>query len=231
LFTTGIKGISGNAVITLVKDIRFNLLSNANGPYWSGVIGKIKKQAFYRPGQSVNLTVPSGVTSMTVNMWAIGGNGSNGTGTLAGAGGGSGGALTNYQVPVIADTSVTINIGDPSSTSNRNTYAIGTIGGTGGPAPIVTLNGVMQISNSSPGVSGGNAGVNGTAFPAQYPGGIAGQGGGGAGGYNGPGGNGGNTISVATSGANGSGAGGGGGAITGTGALGGSGAVEIDWNT
>lgn len=258
--TTGIKQVSGFNILTRIARLKFTLItpSTTDIPYWKVQLGYNRGNTFTRVKQSKMINVPTGATSMIVNMWAAGGNGAAGTGTSPGGGGGSGGVLLNYTIslpPVIAQV-IQVNIGDPATggityvmyndVPNGKIYflsapaggsAVGSLGGSAGVAPTVLINGAPAPANTLPGVAGGAAGSNGTDFPAVdygFPGGEsanASSGGGGGGGYNGVGGDGASTATsgVAISPATGSGAGGGGGVINGAGATGGTGAIELDF--
>jgi gliding motility-associated-like protein len=173
------------------------------------LLGQSSTTIFDTPG-ATTWTVPSGVTSINVQLWGGGGGGA-GAGPANGAGGGGGGAYTVSTMTVVPGTTYTLTVG---------------VGGTGGAGCAVPGNGAdgtnswfgsagTLFANAGKGgkisvVAGGAGGIGGTASSGS--GIISYRGGAGAAGGTGivysaaGGGGGGSSAGTSANGVNGSGA-------------------------
>lgn len=155
----------------------------------TGIVGYGQNQTVYNSPGSFVYTVPTGVTSITVECWGAGGGGSTRTSSGRGGGGG-GGAYARSLITVVPGTTynVVVGTGGAASTAGGNsifgTNLVVAAGGTGG------------TNNSATGGTGGT--VNNSVGDVRYAGGNGANGGteysGGGGGGAGSSGAGGNAV-------------------------------------
>lgn len=158
---------------------------------------------------------PTGVTSVTVDVWAGGGGGGSGSGGGAGGGGGGGGAFSEQTgITVVPGNSYTVTVGTggtgqvffgAASTAGGDSWfsTTGTVlakGGTGAGAGVGAAGGVAASGVGTTKWSGGLGGSDGGVGS-----GDAGAGGGGGGGTTGNGGTGQNSSGTCTPGIGGTG--------------------------
>ena len=175
------------------------------------------------PPTTGNFTVPSGVSSITIECWGGGGGGggsfgSNSNTTGSAGGGGGGGAYSKKTISVLAGQIYTITIGAGGTAGAAGANA----GGTGGSTIVTGTGGTVTASGGAggsgapinTGAAAGVGGAIGTGYDAVYKGGngsagasdgvneTGGGGGGGAGNAN-AGGNASTSVDVASTGGTG----------------------------
>jgi hypothetical protein len=146
-----------------------------------GNSGTANQVVYQTPGTST-FTVPTGVTSVTVQAWGAGGSGGNGSSGTGSGGGGGGGGFARATLTVTPGESLTINVGSGgtkavaasdggygggfSAVLRSATYLVQAGGGGGG-------GGAQGTSAGGAGGAGGGAtAVNGTAGTGTTGGGL-----------------------------------------------------------
>ena len=133
----------------------------------------------YNTAGTYSWTVPTGVTSVTVEVWGGGGRGGRRANSIGGGGGGGGGAYSRADVTVTPGNSYTVFVGAGSSTiaAGGDSYFINT-------STVMAKGGNSCPNNNATGAAGGSAdsGVGDTKYSGgNGANGVAGSYGGGGG--------------------------------------------------
>jgi len=123
-------------------------------------------QVIYNTAGTSTFTVPTAVSSITVEAWGAGGGGGNGSGSTGTGGNGGGGANATSTLAVTGGTALTVNVGTGGAKA-----AAASNGGNGGGFSAV-LNGATYLIQAGGG--GGGGGTFGTNAGSGGSGGVGG---------------------------------------------------------
>lgn len=144
-----------------------------------GGSGTFNTSVFSTAGSSGTLTIPSGISSVTIKAWGAGGAGGNGSGSTGSGGNGGGGGFAQADISVSGGDVLSINVGSAGAANSGASR-----GGNGGGFSSVVRSGSTLIQAGGGGGGGGTNGDSGGAGGNGGPGGgtgVAGSGNGSAG--------------------------------------------------
>ncbi len=161
--TTGARFDSWDPTTALPTAV-WNASTAAAGGFIYSVGGISFNGQIYTTQGSSSFTVPSGVTSITVEMWGGGGGGGGGAASAAGGAGGGGGYVTSTHTTTPGE-SLTVYVGGGGSGGNYDSGGNDAGGGGGGGGYSRLLRSGTTLSLAAGG-GGGGGGRNATAGAA-----------------------------------------------------------------